>query len=942
MLDEAKLVFPDRHVGCIISVGTGQTHAASISRSRRISWASSSDSTLALQRIAADSEETAQQLQVRFRDTPDVYFRFNVEQGLQDTGMTDLEKLSEVAAHARHSNQLVEVNAKLTNAAKAAVSGGALIPAAQLDGAIARVAPRARIKGCPPASIIFTGRSDALTLMEDYFMDDPATNVRHIFVLHGLGGSGKTQIALRFVETHRDRFWDVFYVDASSDETISADLKMIALVKGAGSTADDALTWLAAQDEKWLIVFNNADNTSLDLQRYFPTCQVLKPCQISGMQPEDAQKLLLRASGMAFEDTTDEHSVILVEELGYLALAIIQAGAYIRVNECTLDEYLAMYRKNKLVLEESRKIVLKSDDYSWTVYTTWRISYDQLEHRVAKFLHLLGFLHHEGITESIFQNACECLPSYQPELISTTEELVAKQSVTEFLKSSFCAADGSFDKPAFLDFIRELRSYSLIDFDPFDRTYSVHSLLQDWVRRVAVDTGSGSSHPSTAMLLALAIRYDPDSSRHATQRLLPHVDEVLTDFQIMPCTANAFAWVYQQHNLWQSAEPLLSLSLDASKRILGEAHPTTIYNIENLATTLSRQERWPEAETLRQQAVEACQQTLGAEHTQTLWAVNNLALHYAKQGQYQKAENLQLRIVEAKKRAVGATHPDTLRAVGNLAITYADLNQPEKATQLQKSVYNAFKTLAGPRHPDTLTSMQHLAITLAKANKWDESLALQGQVISGRSTIFGRDHHDTRESIAISQQLQRSAPKLIPIPNDSDTSESESTDYPSSPEENDEPLLARTSPEPDLRNNIQMCMNPDAGGADSIGAHNINPSPGIASVNPFSLDSPIYGHASNAGLNVPQPRSPLLPKLVRPKSPFTNRSRRNSSTSTNTSRVPNNPHEPTTKAEPSKGPESTSLMGESPRTPPARKNSYTVVVESDSDEDDWTTGRSVK
>ncbi|KAG9125346.1 hypothetical protein FRC07_007989 [Ceratobasidium sp. 392] len=468
---------------------------------------------------------------------------------------------------------------------------------------------------------------------------------------------------------------------------------------------------------------------------------------------------------MAIDKTSGDCGATLVKELGYLALAIIQAGAYIRVHECTLEDYLKMFRENKMVLEEFRKIIPKPKDYSWTVYTTWRISYFRLKDRVAEFLRLLGFLHHEGITESMFQNACERLSSYPSELMSTAHELSIKQDVDEFLKSSFCATDrGGFSKSAFLEFIRELRSYSLIDFNPFDRTYSVHSLLQDWVRRVAVDTGSGSSHPSTAMLLALAIRYDPDSSRHATQRLLPHVDEVLANLQVMPCTANAFAWVYQQHNLWQSAEPLLSLSLDASKRILGEAHPTTIYNIENLATTLSRQERWPEAETLRQRAVEACQQTLGAEHTHTLWAMSNLAIHYSKQRRYQKAEDLQCRIVDAKKRAIGATHTDTLQAMGNLAIIYVDWGQLEKAIRLQEAVFQAFKQSRGPQHPDTLTSMQHLAITFAKEKRWDESTSLQSEVVDGRTAVFGRNHHDTRESIAILDQLQQNAttPRQVP------------------------------------------------------------------------------------------------------------------------------------------------------------------------------------
>jgi predicted acylesterase/phospholipase RssA len=132
MLDEAKLIFPDQHVGCIISVGTGQTQPASIPASGRLERILPNNTPKALTSIATDCERTAQEVQVRFRHTPGVYFRFNVEQGLQDTDMADLKKIPEVAAHARHYNQLVEVELKLKHAAQATVSASELITTAEL------------------------------------------------------------------------------------------------------------------------------------------------------------------------------------------------------------------------------------------------------------------------------------------------------------------------------------------------------------------------------------------------------------------------------------------------------------------------------------------------------------------------------------------------------------------------------------------------------------------------------------------------------------------------------------------------------------------------------------------------------------------------------------------------------------------------------------------
>ncbi|QRV99875.1 nephrocystin-3 protein [Ceratobasidium sp. AG-Ba] len=793
MLDEAKSIFPGRDVGCIISVGTGQTIAADSPASRRIGWSSSNEVVQTLQRIATDSEKTSQELQVRFKDTPGVYFRFNVEQGLQDTNATDPTSLPQVAAHTMHHNQLVEVKAKLQEAVKAAVSGGTLIPTTHLDGSITRMVTKARIKICPPPSMFFTGQSTVLTQMEDYFTEE--SNSRHVFVLHGLGGSGKTQIALKFVEQNKHLFWDVFYVDASSAETISAHFKAIALVKGAGDTTNDALSWFAEQEQKWLIIFNNADSTSLDLKQYFPACShgnilvttrnhqlinlageirhgMKAECLISGMSPEDANELLIKASSMSAEADTTGSAMLLVkytpactQELGFLALAIIQAGAYIHVNDCTIEEYLMMYRRNKLILEEYRKILPKPSDYDWTVFTTWHISYEKLSGGVARLLHILGFLHHEGITEAIFQNACERMLSYQSELVSSAQDRSIRQTVIEFLKSSFCTQDSEFNKLAFLDSIRELRSYSLVEFNPLDRTYSVHSLVQNWVREIIVKDSS-TTCASTALVLAFSIRYDEQSpSGSLTQRhLLPHINTVMTHSNAEPYVSNAFAWVYQQNRLWKPAELLLNVALEASKRLLGEHHPTTLYNTENLAATLCYQEQWTEAESLREQAVKTCRQALGNNHVHTLWATNNLALQYSEQQQFDKAETLHASIFEAKKRENGPHHPDTLRAAGNLAITCVDLGQLDRAARLQEFVYKTFQQSAGPQHPDTLTSMEHLAITLAKQRKFKESLDIQDKVLTSRRNILGPRHRDTEQSIYVKLCLTQQMFPTIRVP----------------------------------------------------------------------------------------------------------------------------------------------------------------------------------
>jgi hypothetical protein len=132
MLDEAKLIFPDRYVGCIISVGTGQSETASVPIPAWMPRGLTDTAIEAMGRIATDCERIAQDMYIRFQGTSSVYFRFNVEQGLQRIGMSDLNRLSEVVAHTRQYSQQAEVNWKFTSAAVAAALGNELVATDQL------------------------------------------------------------------------------------------------------------------------------------------------------------------------------------------------------------------------------------------------------------------------------------------------------------------------------------------------------------------------------------------------------------------------------------------------------------------------------------------------------------------------------------------------------------------------------------------------------------------------------------------------------------------------------------------------------------------------------------------------------------------------------------------------------------------------------------------
>ncbi|KAJ7020924.1 P-loop containing nucleoside triphosphate hydrolase protein [Mycena alexandri] len=310
--------------------------------------------------------------------------------------------------------------------------------------------PSQSIHDCPPPSRIFQGRQTILAKMHKFFTPDSGKQL--IYVLRGLGGAGKTQIALKFIQESSANFSDLFLLDASTLDTINTGLKNIAMSKSVGDSAQDALTWLQSKHRQWLLFFDNADDPGINLNKFFPLCDhgniiitsrnpELKVYgehyPVSDMEEADAIALLLQSATKGSSEENVQIAAKTVKELDFLPLGIAQAGAFISKSE-DLNGYLTLYRKNqaKLLKEKPEQ---SHDQYAWTVYTTWQISFDKLSHLAATLLQLCSFLHYTGISEDMFSHASQY--SFPVWLPATKEEL---QEPLEFL-SHFLGPAGEWN-----------------------------------------------------------------------------------------------------------------------------------------------------------------------------------------------------------------------------------------------------------------------------------------------------------------------------------------------------------------------------------------------------------------------------------------------------------------------------------------------------------------
>ena len=114
MLDEANTVFRGRPIGCLVSIGTGQTEITTIKKPGFLQQVVPTDVIKALKAISTDCEATHEDMQRLFANSPNTYFRLNVEQGMQGIEFSQWEKLAYVEAHTMHYMKRNEVDEKLT------------------------------------------------------------------------------------------------------------------------------------------------------------------------------------------------------------------------------------------------------------------------------------------------------------------------------------------------------------------------------------------------------------------------------------------------------------------------------------------------------------------------------------------------------------------------------------------------------------------------------------------------------------------------------------------------------------------------------------------------------------------------------------------------------------------------------------------------------------
>jgi len=647
----------------------------------------------------------------------------------------------------------------------------------------------------------FTGQEALLMQLADMLKMGLPMALSQPQAISGLGGIGKTQIAVEYAYRHRQSYRAIFWIHADTHEALVSGYVALAGLLNLPEKDERDQTiivqvvqrWLKTHRE-WLLILDNADDPSIVssflrsplgghvlLTTRAHTFGPLAQCvEVETMSQEVGALFLLRRAGLLGLDaslekvSTSERAIAskIAEELGGLPLALDQAGAYINETKCGLAGYQQVYQQHQMEL--LKRPVSLSNDYPFSVATTWTLSFKKVKQQspaAADLLYCCALLHPDAIPEELFTIGSRYLGS---RLQRDTRNALA-----------------------FNDTIKVLLAYSLVHRDSTTTTLSIHRLIQKvltdtmkqdtrrlWAKRVVLALSNVFPDPNDATLWPRCLRYLSQvqvcftlmeqymltsieavhlldwASVYMLHRALFAIARPLMQYTLtireqqfginhldLITNLNHLADLYFEEGRHMEAEPLYKRALTIREQQLGTDHLDIVQSYNNLAELYRSRGKFMEAKPLLEHALAICEQQLGADHPSVVNCLNNLAILYNQQGKHVEADLLCKRALGLCEKQFGADHPNTARSLCISAVQYLTKGEYAKAEPLLKRVHAICEKPFEGNHLEMALSLNNLAELYRAQEKYPEAGQLYQRALAICEQQFGADHPFTAVSL---------------------------------------------------------------------------------------------------------------------------------------------------------------------------------------------------
>ncbi|HLN67507.1 MAG TPA: FxSxx-COOH system tetratricopeptide repeat protein [Streptosporangiaceae bacterium] len=614
------------------------------------------------------------------------------------------------------------------------------------------------------------------------------------FVIAGMGGLGKSTIALEATRMARARGYRVWWVGAADTALLTGGMlevlrelrapeSVMAPVREGAPTAPER-TWEFLNGEhpagrRWLLVFDGADNPAVlagtdtatpadgtGWLRTDPSGMVIvttrnRDPQVWGtrvilreLKPlgDEAGADVLRDLAPDVADPAGHEAPRLSRRLGGLPLALHLAGAYLGSPFARWSSFAAYHDAL-----DSVELPAALDDIEGpgadtraTLQRTWDLSLDALAA--------------EGRPQA--RQLLLVLSCFAP-ATPIPARLLQPQPIVHLLvgyTGSTAGAAGEHDErrrdPR--EGLQGLSRTGLIEVSGSDgpgglNAVTVHPVVADVNRRrlstLAAADRAAVRATASALLEAAAAGLEAarPSDWPAWRLLVPHVnaaiDLLATDLDPtvlarLLTVGAACIEALLGGGRRAAAEKLAEANVVAAAH-LSRDDPAAMTARGQLALTLVRRGRIGEAEMLYRDLLADRRQVQGDDHPDTLATRHDLAAAIGLQGRYGQAEQLYRQLLDDDYRLLGPDHRHTLAARHNLARMTGRQGRYSEAEELCREVLEDQRRLLGDTHPDTLATRHSLARITGMAGRYSEAEQMYRRVLDERRRVLGNDHPDT-------------------------------------------------------------------------------------------------------------------------------------------------------------------------------------------------------